>query len=401
MNYRLKQHFFLPLCCLVASLAILSGCSPVIWTPTWSHDSESFFYTQDDGSVSQYDLKSKSSQILFTLKDGKPTRVAISPDNKLIAVAKAKATKVKGWDFFSENAALKDLDVASKGHTIELTIVRLSDKKVLIQKTQAWGDPKASQIPQRTNAYWCPSGKRILICYYNEEADGPGFAVYDVESEKLVEMDTLMPETLMTWFLGVSPLVPDGSGYLAIEAEDKKEKKPGFVLVDWEGNQHIIENTPALEAFFLNFNEDRKKIFSRLSTAKWDKNVLTFLCAEGRIRIDLKNRRASIEPWQENQQVWFEKVPKSCTTALIAPFPNSALQLRFLCINEGESKKMVVELFDSQNHCQKVLPIKEAFPGPLSPDGKHMLVPLTQDNKEWLYVIRDDGTIVAKVKIDK
>lgn len=30
-----------------------------------------------------------------------------------------------------------------------------------------------------------------------------------------------------------------------------------------------------------------------------------------------------------------------------------------------------------------------------------MLVPLKQNNKKWIYVIRDEGTIVVKLEIDK
>ena len=58
---RLFKMQLLTLCGLALSMIILSGCSQVIPTPTWSNDSQSFFFTQRDGSVSQYDLSSKSA----------------------------------------------------------------------------------------------------------------------------------------------------------------------------------------------------------------------------------------------------------------------------------------------------------------------------------------------------
>lgn len=330
MNYLPKQRLFLPFFCLISSFAILSGCSPVIWTPTWSHDSKSFFYTQDDGTVLQYDLTSKSTQALIKLGGDKPCRVAISPDNRLVAVAAVKATRTKET-FFDEAPSLN----IPKGHTIEVTLVQLSDKKVLKTKTQKWGDSKAAQEPQMTAAYWCPSGKRILICYDNSCSDGLGFAVYDVESEELTEMDAPMPETLMMSFLGVSPLVPDGSGYLALAPqEEKEEKKEGektiirFVFVDWEGKQQVIKNTPEMKAFWMSFAAKGAERVKGFSTAKWDQNVLTIFSNKGRICIDPKKQTTSIEPLSKKQHVLFEAIPESRTEEIVTPFPHSSLQVR-------------------------------------------------------------------------
>lgn len=402
MNYLLKQCFLLPSLVLAFFLAVLSGCSPVLWSPTWSHDSGSFVFIQDDGTVSQYNLNSQSAQALFEAEDNQSCRIAISPDDKFVAIAEAKATNTR------------NSNVTSKGHMVKITLVRLSDKKVVATKTRAWGDPDATQERQLAGAYWCPSGKRVLIRYNNFNADGPGFAVYDVESEELAEMDTLVPETLVMWFLGgLSPIVPDGSGYLALKPPSGKGEPGIFVFVDWEGNQYDLVNTPEMGSFWETMQEDEKKggkekqkySILKHSTGEWNENVLTIFMEPGCIVIDPKKRVATLEPLPEDKKVLFEEVPAFCEHEIVATFPDTDLQVRYYRIREkvGREDRSIekVEFFDHRDKSHQAIAEGDenlSF-GPVSPDGKYVLVSFkSKDNTRWFYVIRSDGTIVAKVK---
>ena len=81
------------------------------------------------------------------------------------------------------------------------------------------------------------------------------------------EIDSLPPETLMTSLLGVSPLVPDGSGYLAVDSQDG-DNPPKFVFVDWEGHQELLKDTANATAFLKKLDEERRtkeKSFRRFS----------------------------------------------------------------------------------------------------------------------------------------
>ena len=89
----------------------------------------------------------------------------------------------------------------------------------------------------------------------------------------------------------------------------------------------------------------------------------------------------------------------------VASFPDTNLQVRLYHMKDEPGQKSSVvklEIYDPKQK-KRHQPHQEdsATIGPLSPDGKYLLVEAGQGRSDWIYVIRNDGTVVDKVGINE
>lgn len=342
-----SRLFLFLLWCLLAS-----GCGPAS-QPVWNKDSRSFFYTQADGSMLQYDLDKGATRVLLTPGRQQPRQIAISPKLPLVAFAQSA--------FGAESRA------------VQVGLASLPDGSVNWSNLEVWGDSKAQRDVSAASCYWCPTGQRILI-WYQQDGAIPGliqsatpfgqFAVYDVKSRKLSELTTAPPAVILGQVTHVSPLCPDGSGFLAMKLADRG---PKFFFVSWDGWEYPLVLTEEVEVL-LNLMSDPKageetktRTYFPLPQGVWTENVLKFPTRSGMIAIDLKTRKITLETLTALQQREFDQITAADTadapwaTIQMAPFRGGEYALHCRLKTGDGSLSARVELVDTKVQRRRVL----------------------------------------------
>src|SRR5690606_29865428 len=67
-------------------LMALVGCGPVS-QPVWNHDSRSFFYTQTDGAILQYDVEKRATRTMLPAGQPRPRRIALGTSLPTVSFA--------------------------------------------------------------------------------------------------------------------------------------------------------------------------------------------------------------------------------------------------------------------------------------------------------------------------
>lgn len=373
--------------------SLLAGCTPAP-QPVWLGDSSGFVTPCPDGSVVHYDLKKEATRRLAEAYEVCPVRAAVSPDGRLVAIAAA------AWGPDSRAVAIR--------------LVRLADGTLETSQMRQWGDSQAARAPQPTSAFWCPSGTRILITY----AAGPKnlfgqSAVYDVDSNRLTEMAAPPPAVALTSALNVSPIPPDGSGYLAINPAN--DEAP-LSFVDWKGWEYGIRLAPELADKLCVFggpngsDAEKKNAVFPLWQGQWVGRDLTCLTRHGLVRVSLEQKLALLEPVPADQQrlcstiSTYRPKDRSWFVYQVVPFREGPLAVLCEVRSEEASLRFRIRLIDSRDDRRRVLfegaPSDRVLDCPLipSPDGKFILVSLVQEGQGMIHVVRHDGTVVTQLE---
>ena len=327
-----------------------------------------------------YDLDKQKKRTLVKPGKDRPGRAAYSPDNKTIAIAKARRGK--------------------KGRTVTIDLFQVSDGKKIKTIPKSWGGPLEETENSRINAYWSPSGNRILTAH--EVNDHVKLFTYDFKNNKLTELESEIPAFDMGFFLNVSPLVPDDSGFLSFNTETKKD----FYFVEWSGKKHPLK---------INCQAEQILIYEKITTqGEWKGNKLTYLTPNGEIQIDVDKKQISLKSITKDQKSIFNpmlKENKLSDSLQIISFRNNLWQVRCM---KGDSRgrhidgsdKIHINIFDlKQNKHTTTLEgdysSHIARPLTISPDGKLMLISILQKNTEWLFVLNDQGKFIAEIDLGK
>lgn len=375
------------LCLLVLLGMSLAGCGTPR-NPVWLADSKSFVFTRNDGSVLQYDIERNASRTLVDAGVQRINQVAVSPDNKYLAVAQAAS----GPD----------------AHAASITIRRLSDGTEIVTRMVKWGKQDGRRDFTPASCFWCPSGKRVLLCYKQPQKEGFRFAVYDVSAAKLRALTTSAPAVQFAAMLDVSPFCPDGSGYLAMP-EGLGKGAPVFRFVDWDGWESAIAVSP--ESQKLLDQLDRKALDETppvpFSRGTWFGKSLLFTCRLGEFRIDLDRKLLTVSRLSDVSRAEFEKLHAIETsepgwlTWQVVPFQEGEFAVH--CRIRKNVGDLRVELVKTATQARRMIAEGKMTPNGFdrvltrSPDGRHILVALTQDKTHRAHVVSDDGRIVATV----
>lgn len=389
---------------VLVSLAILSvlGCGPAP-QPVWNKDSRSFFYTQADGSVMQYDVEKEAIRTVLGPEDRHPMQIALSPTTSSLAIAIAA--------------------LGPENRAVQMAMAPLADGKVTWQKMQGWGNATGKRDLCPSSCYWCPTGQRILI-WYQQGGEIPGliqsstpfgrFAVYDVKSQSLSELTTAPPAVILGQAIHASPLCPDGSGYLAMKLA---ENGPRFFFVSWDGWEYPLTVTEEVEAFLKVLgdpqapNEKRMQTCFPLPQAVWAQSVLKFPTRSGMLAIDVKERKITFENLPENLRRNFERITAAdaadapLITLQTAAFKNGETELHYRMKSGADGGAVRVELGDTKLQrrrlllngvCPENFLVHHLFP---APDGQRMLVCLIDPRTKGfcIHVVQADGTVFAKL----
>ena len=221
-----------------------SGCLPdaVVWTP----DGKSLVYTEDRGTrVVRYDLTAKERHVLEENTNSQTTWPAVSPDGKLIAVARA----------------VRD---GEEPGTMEIVLLDMEGQEVKSSKEFPWLPADKTAKGKRTFAtalFWGASAQHLLV--FSEEKTG----IYDVEQDALVVLDKVVP-----FPLGNSPVRPDGKGFLSLVTGLERTE---VAFIDWEGKRRKIDVKWELKAAELRWEKDVAHLIGPDGVLDFDTTRLT------------------------------------------------------------------------------------------------------------------------------
>lgn len=401
---------------LLLGATLLSGCVPAR-QPTWRADSKSFLYTHADGSVAEYDLEKEASRTVFEpppslARQFQPKQVALVPHSDLLIFAHASMSR----------------DGRNLGY--QAAFANLADREVGWTKLIEGGNEARRSVPCATAAY--ATQERVLLwCQrtYDRLAPDAGpelgrFAVGEKENGALnwKELTTAPPAVMLCQAINVSPLTPDGSGYLAA-----REKDGGAYLlfVTWdgweyplEGSQEILEQfRPEVLKQFLPQEADTSlqggRQFLPLPQGRWFGRKLRIPTAMGSLTIDCDDHKVVVRELPQQQREELERIKafdaetENGVTMQTARFSDGpyALHLR---IQRG-TPKVFVELVHTKTRQRRLLKKGERLKALVahhlhrSPDGKHILVSLIEPGTEkWqLHVVQSDGNILTSLDLGK
>ncbi|WP_437191538.1 hypothetical protein [Planctomicrobium sp. SH527] len=378
----------------------LAGCGPVS-QPVWNHDSRSFFYTQSDGAILQYDVEKRATRTLLAAGDPRPRQVALGTSVPTVSFAQAA---------FSPRA-----------QAVQVGVKSLLDGQQGWSNLEVWGDAGARRELAGTACYHSPKGNRILIWSQHlktvpELIKSPTpfgvFFVYDVPSNELIELKTTPPAMPLLQMINVSPFLPDGSGYLGLKL---MEDQPLLVTVTWDGWETPLVLTPELRASLRTLTGDGSEGRAALDPlyplpqGSWSKKTLRFATRKGTVCLDTGTHRGTLEPLSEPQQAEYDQIIQAdkadfpWMTLQVARFSSGPYSLHFRQQRGRENYPARVELVDSRQQRRRVLlealiP-EEPFCHYLhpSPDGKLILACSHDGYRQTIHVIQPDGEILVKI----
>lgn len=381
-------------------LMALVGCGPVS-QPVWNHDSRSFFYTQTDGAIRQYDVEKRATRTMLPAGQPRPRRIALGTSVPTVSFAQVA---------FGDRAQAAQVGVNS-----------LLDGKQGWSKLEVWGDANARRDLAGTACYHSPKGNRILIWSQQlkpvpELITSPApfgvFFIYDAASNELVQLKTTPPAMPLLQMINVSPFLPDGSGYLGLKLTDDE---PLLVTVTWDGWETPLELTSELRASLRTlageFSERRTAldVLYPLPQGTWSAKSLTFTTRSGIVTLDTGTHRGTLEPLSEQQQSELDQIFQAdkadfpWMTLQVARFSSGPYSLHFRQQRGKENYPARVELVDSRQQRRRVLVealiAEESLCHYLhpSPDGKLILACLHDGYRQSIHVIQPDGEILVKV----
>ena len=291
----MKAYAFRPLCILAGILSAGAGCS-VPRELTWLPDSSPRFCTrQAKGAVQCYNIRKHSLLTICGAGANGPSRIAVSPDGKNIAVIRAY------HNVGEDDVTLSFYDLPSGMSHGEKSVVWAAENGKVQHQTCESG------------AYWSPDGKRILVYYASSYVGTFRYAVFDTEKRTLRRVIGTDPAMGMCWLFGVSPIRPDGAGYLAAPLLRPSE----LYFVDWEGGERKLSPTAELlqpiRAMTDSGKQDtphgfvarlRRDNLLPLPHGQWDHDILVLLFERGELRCDTTTGRITgvVAPTQVAEQ---------------------------------------------------------------------------------------------------
>ncbi|WP_459556846.1 hypothetical protein [Lacunimicrobium album] len=374
------------------------GCGPTA-QPTWAPDSKSFFYAHADGSVLQYDLEKKAARTLIAAGDQQLARLDVNTAGTFLGVAHAA--------------------YGSEARAAQFGTVALLTGRVRWNDLSVWGGSTSARSVCPTSVYYCPTGKRVLIWYqqpYDIFSGTKGeipmgyFAVYDFETRKLEELQTATPAITLAQMANVSPMVPDGSGYLAMKLTFEK---PLFFFVTWDGWEYPIELDERSRELLNSMgsqDSDKGELMHNLfplPQGVWDKNVLTYVIPHGQVRIDPVAKTFTTTKLTKEQQANFERIhghnegTEESVSLEVVRFPGVEREVHCRAYGQTGIKVLLVNL---KTKGRRTI-AEGALPAPLrahqlflSPDGERVLAWVCDEEQTAsIHVIESDGSISATV----
>ncbi|WP_437222708.1 hypothetical protein SH661x_002904 [Planctomicrobium sp. SH661] len=383
---------------LVAAVFLASGCGPAP-EPVWSYDSQSFFYARTDGAVLQYDLRQQTTRTLLPASSVRPQNVGLSPHGLQLAIPEGAS--------------------GSKSHAAALNLYSLLEQKTVTRLLDVWGDNDNPRQIGPSCCYWCPSGKRILIGYAGTPPSTPDknsaafvghFVVYDLAEETLTELTTAPPALVLAQALHVSPLCPDGSGYLAMKLAPEG---PRFFYTSWDGWEQPLQMTSAVQAAIGAWGTRRISETERLALTyplpqgTWQGRKLLCPTRKGMVCFDPDRKEVRFDPLPDDLQSEFAEIDAADAedapwkTLQVVRFRSGPYAVHARGAFGEEGFPVEIELVDTRSGRRRQLrsgsiginlTVPHLF---LSPDGNHVLVRLQDEERIGLHVVANNGQVIA------
>jgi deoxyribonuclease V len=183
-----------------AILGFQTGC---VQNVAWLPDSSGVIYSNQEGTcLRHYDLDRKTTREFVASTNAKTPCVGVSPDGKLVAVARL-------------------MKYPDRDSTVEVVFFDLAGKEVKRGRAHTWSkdrDPNGPNL-ELVMVSW-PLPNKLLI--YSGTT-----GIYDRERDQIIQVEEVMP-----WLTGNTPVRPDRKMFLA---ELQNGDQPKLGLVDWEG----------------------------------------------------------------------------------------------------------------------------------------------------------------------
>ncbi len=237
----------------------LHGCEER--KPHWLPDSSGFVYAvrdRDAGSCEflYYDVADRTERKIAECMSANPGTIGISPDGKRFAATRVRSTTVGTV----ANLLIYDLDGQLQYESRDLIL----------------SDPSSRSESERvvwSFTHWSSDGRHVLL-----GSRGAGeFGIFNIRSKSFTLLDNLRCLPMLT-----PPLVPDGSGFLAMKSDS-------VVFVDWDGWQHEMPNEVVDVVFDSPYPHD----------SWWDGTTMIVPYSEGMLLLDASQRKAIVEEHDE------------------------------------------------------------------------------------------------------
>lgn len=279
---------------LLVISGLLAGCS-IPRGIVWLSDCSGFVYMSRDGSLVKYDVNEQTKTVLLS-EVSRSTRVpAVSPDGRHFAVVNAFSVPIEGVPHSEDSIQVVVYDGDGRSTGKSQVLIWESDDEELEGKTV-----------RNSAAIWSPRGDRILVCAMGGSKSR--YAWYDVKTQKLHKIENARPVVYYDWVYRLSPIRPDGKGFLAMPDGKRTDGFSDLMFVEWNGRQHELKETASVKEFEAALEKARsearkpgievkqregEKLFP-LPDGFWKGGTATIVC-EGHFHIDTDNQTLSYE----------------------------------------------------------------------------------------------------------
>ncbi|MBW3541974.1 MAG: hypothetical protein KY476_17025 [Planctomycetes bacterium] len=214
------------------ALLLAAGCG----TPrsvVWTSDSSALIYVSDDGSIARFDLASGAHWPVVPPTKTLTVIPAVSPDGGEYAVLRIGSRT--GFD------------------VLQTVIFDAEGREVAASPPATWPVYNGRinrESPRPAAALWArrdSDGRNFLLFWYTSPLDGTfRFGVFNVETAEFKPIVETVP-LVDALNVGLSPIRPDGEGFLAVRG--RFDGFTNLYFVDWDGWEHPLNAAPAVRAF--------------------------------------------------------------------------------------------------------------------------------------------------------
>ena len=356
---------------LALALVCLIGCSrsnPVAWSP----DSQAIIFTDKGGlSIVEYDIRSKTRQVIVEETGTPPAWLGISRDCKELMILKGEGFRIQGSTSVTNQMQLefRDRSGGLQKKSSVLTWTASLDKPANKTETTTFKKP----------AVWSHSAGKLIT----------DFGIYDFPSDSW----TKLRKGLGLPFDAVrDPVRPDGAGFLGVNSVDQVECPLCFVT--WDGKAQEFKLPEDLP-------EEQEEGFQEF---RWEGKTARFTTNVGYMDFNTETMTLSFTPIKGTLNL----LPTEGNLLASHRFGDGNARLcLFEPTGQGDpSDKWWLEIqFPGINLRKKLLSESNGLGHPSgfgsqSADGSQIVLPFDSDTHETLVIIDSGGQIMGTVERD-
>jgi hypothetical protein len=276
----------------------------------------------------------------------------------------------------------------------------LKGKVVHESKSIAWGsrDQKPDDnMNTTTQLFWDPAGTKLLI-YGSIHSRYGTTGIHDLNSGATTLFERTVPSVY-----GITPIRPDGKGFVLAKLSKKGEKLDELSWVDWQGKVKPVR------APFDVKNDDLQTqlVWPVLRWSAWDGNMAIATTPAGRTRIDTLKADATLQPVErdvtsfEKETIWMRHTfPTGIQVLVLTPAAETKEKNPFFTGRtitwDPKEKKQLALVAKTDDHLVGLF---------AAPDQKHVVFRVWEGDRvgpgaDKIYLINAQGAVVETIDVN-